>query len=52
MATLDELKAERDELEAHMGIWGGCRQQMFLGDCPTCARYWELDDVLAKPEAM
>jgi hypothetical protein len=44
MPDLDALRAERTALDPHIEIEGGCQQQMFLGDCDDCERWYVLDD--------
>jgi hypothetical protein len=41
--SVADLMVERETLEPHMQVDGGCRDQMFLGDCADCRRYFEVD---------
>ena len=43
-SDLDGLRADRGALEEHIGVYGGCRTQTFLGHCADCDQYYRLDD--------
>ncbi len=43
-SDLDGLRADRSALEEHVGVYGGCRTQTFLGNCADCDQYYRLDD--------
>ena len=50
-SDLDGLRADRSALEEHVGVYGGCRTQTYLGDCADCDHYYRLDDRVLELEA-
>lgn len=43
-SEIEALALARGDLEAHVGVNGGCQASMFLGECSQCDRYYDLDD--------
>lgn len=51
-SDLDGLQSERDALEDHVNVEGGCQRAMFLGNCADCDQYHRLDDRVRALEAV